>query len=150
MYASLCQQLQACFVLYERGNVSLSNLCSCAKWHDSLRIVKFFHFVFLIGLINNHFAWTFVDLLVLDRDSNRFFLFSISFQINEEASEKVLEVEQKYNEIRKPVYDKRNDIIKSIPDFWLTAVSGLSYVFKLGKYDYKLANLHLLNICSFS
>ncbi|KAL7139232.1 hypothetical protein ABFS83_09G037000 [Erythranthe nasuta] len=42
-------------------------------------------------------------------------------KINEEASEKVLEVEQKYNEIRKPVYDKRNDTIKSIPDFWLTA-----------------------------
>ncbi|KAK6123231.1 hypothetical protein DH2020_043022 [Rehmannia glutinosa] len=42
-------------------------------------------------------------------------------KINEEASEKVLEVEQKYNEIRKPAYDKRNDIIKSIPDFWLTA-----------------------------
>ncbi|KAL3575237.1 hypothetical protein D5086_023338 [Populus alba] len=33
-----------------------------------------------------------------------------------------LEVEQKYNEIRKPVYDKRNEIIKSIPDFWLTAM----------------------------
>ncbi|KAJ9677397.1 hypothetical protein PVL29_022399 [Vitis rotundifolia] len=42
-------------------------------------------------------------------------------KINEEASDKVLEVEQKYNEIRKPIYDKRNDIIKSIPDFWLTA-----------------------------
>ncbi|KAA8540960.1 hypothetical protein F0562_024902 [Nyssa sinensis] len=42
-------------------------------------------------------------------------------KINEEASDKVLEVEQKYNEIRKPVYDKRNDIIKSIPHFWLTA-----------------------------
>ncbi|XP_059280536.1 NAP1-related protein 2-like isoform X2 [Lycium ferocissimum] len=42
-------------------------------------------------------------------------------KINEEASDKVLEVEQKYNVIRKPVYDKRNDIIKAIPDFWLTA-----------------------------
>ncbi|KAL8226623.1 hypothetical protein R6Q57_016455 [Mikania cordata] len=42
-------------------------------------------------------------------------------KINEEASDKVLEIEQKYNEIRKPVYHKRNDIIKSIPDFWLTA-----------------------------
>ncbi|GMP33478.1 hypothetical protein CsSME_00006782 [Camellia sinensis var. sinensis] len=42
-------------------------------------------------------------------------------KINEEASDKVLEVEQKYNEIRKPVYEKRSDIIKSIPDFWLTA-----------------------------
>ncbi|CAN8292536.1 unnamed protein product [Cochlearia groenlandica] len=42
-------------------------------------------------------------------------------KINEKASDEVLEVEQKYNEIRKPVYDKRNDIIKAIPDFWLTA-----------------------------
>ncbi|MFS7899183.1 putative nucleosome assembly protein (NAP) [Helianthus anomalus] len=42
-------------------------------------------------------------------------------KINEKASDEVLEVEQKYNEVRKPVYDKRSDIIKSIPDFWLTA-----------------------------
>ncbi|KAJ8452342.1 hypothetical protein Cgig2_006147 [Carnegiea gigantea] len=42
-------------------------------------------------------------------------------QINEKASDEVLEVEKKYNEIRKPVYDKRNEIIKSIPEFWLTA-----------------------------
>lgn len=42
-------------------------------------------------------------------------------KINEEASDKVLEVEQKYNEVRKPVYGKRSDIIKAIPDFWLTA-----------------------------
>jgi template-activating factor I len=42
-------------------------------------------------------------------------------KINEEASDKVLEVEQKYNEVRRPVYDKRKDIIDSIPDFWLTA-----------------------------
>eukprot|EP01018_Ginkgo_biloba_P038099 Gb_17405 [translate_table: standard] len=42
-------------------------------------------------------------------------------QVNEEASDRVLEVEQKYNEIRRPVYDKRNDIIQTIPDFWLTA-----------------------------
>ncbi|CAM6026857.1 unnamed protein product [Sphagnum balticum] len=42
-------------------------------------------------------------------------------RVNEEASDKVLEVEQKYNEIRRPVYNKRNDIIHNIPDFWLTA-----------------------------
>ena len=42
--------------------------------------------------------------------------------MNEEASDKVLEVEQFYNEIRRPVYNKRNDIIHNIPDFWLTAV----------------------------
>jgi hypothetical protein len=45
-------------------------------------------------------------------------------QVNEEASDKVLEVEQKYNEIRRPVYNRRNDIIGGISDFWLTAVSG--------------------------
>ncbi|WOK96842.1 NAP1-related protein 2 [Canna indica] len=42
-------------------------------------------------------------------------------KINEEASEKVFEVEQKYNEVRRPVYVRRADIIKDIPDFWLTA-----------------------------
>nr|XP_043635883.1 NAP1-related protein 1-like isoform X2 [Erigeron canadensis] len=42
-------------------------------------------------------------------------------KINEEASDKVLEVEQRYNVVRKPVYDKRSEVIKSIPDFWLTA-----------------------------
>ncbi|XP_021733819.1 NAP1-related protein 2-like isoform X1 [Chenopodium quinoa] len=42
-------------------------------------------------------------------------------KINEKASDEVLEVEKRYNEVRKPVYDKRNEIIKSIPDFWLTA-----------------------------
>ncbi|KAK8941785.1 hypothetical protein KSP40_PGU008416 [Platanthera guangdongensis] len=41
--------------------------------------------------------------------------------ISEEAGDKVLEVEQKYNELRRPVYKKRNEIIQSIPDFWLTA-----------------------------
>ncbi|MCO5571826.1 hypothetical protein L7F22_025574 [Adiantum nelumboides] len=42
-------------------------------------------------------------------------------KVNEEASDKVLEVEQKYNEVRRPIYSKRNDIIQAIPDFWLTA-----------------------------
>lgn len=42
-------------------------------------------------------------------------------KVNEEASDKVLEVEQKYNEIRRPIYKRRNEIIQSIPDFWLTA-----------------------------
>lgn len=42
-------------------------------------------------------------------------------KVNEEASDRVLEVEQKYNEIRRPVYEKRNSTIHAIPDFWLTA-----------------------------
>ena len=46
-----------------------------------------------------------------------------TLQVNEEAGDKVLEIEQIYNEIRRPVYNTRNEIIKTIPDFWLTAVS---------------------------
>ncbi|KAL0343889.1 UNVERIFIED_CONTAM: NAP1-related protein 2 [Sesamum angustifolium] len=42
-------------------------------------------------------------------------------KVNEEANEKILEIEQKYNEMREPVYAKRNEVISSIPDFWLTA-----------------------------
>lgn len=43
--------------------------------------------------------------------------------LNEKASEEILKVEQKYNRLRKPLFEKRNDIIKKIPDFWVTAVS---------------------------
>lgn len=42
-------------------------------------------------------------------------------KVNEEASDKVLEIEQKYNEIKRPVYARRGEIIKCIPDFWSTA-----------------------------
>ncbi|KAK4350274.1 hypothetical protein RND71_029587 [Anisodus tanguticus] len=42
-------------------------------------------------------------------------------KINEKASDEVLEIEQKYGQMRQPVYDRRNDVIKAIPDFWLTA-----------------------------
>uniref|UniRef100_A0A7N0TWN0 Uncharacterized protein n=1 Tax=Kalanchoe fedtschenkoi TaxID=63787 RepID=A0A7N0TWN0_KALFE len=42
-------------------------------------------------------------------------------KINEQASDEVLEIEQKYNKVRKPVYDKRKEVIQAIPDFWLTA-----------------------------
>ncbi|XP_068659697.1 NAP1-related protein 2-like [Aristolochia californica] len=42
-------------------------------------------------------------------------------RINDEESDKVLEVEEKYNVVRKPIYDKRNEVIRAIPEFWLTA-----------------------------
>lgn len=41
--------------------------------------------------------------------------------LNEKASEEILKVEQKYNKLRRPYFDKRNEIIKRIPKFWLTA-----------------------------
>lgn len=47
--------------------------------------------------------------------------------LNEKASDEILKVEQKYNKLRKPYFDKRNDIIKRIPSFWVTAVSFLYY-----------------------
>lgn len=43
--------------------------------------------------------------------------------LNEKASEEILKVEQKYNKLRKPFFEKRNELIKKIPNFWVTAVS---------------------------
>lgn len=41
--------------------------------------------------------------------------------LNEKASEEILKVEQKYNKLRKPYFEKRNELIKKIPNFWVTA-----------------------------
>lgn len=41
--------------------------------------------------------------------------------LNEKASEEILRVEQKYNKLRKPYFDRRNELIKKIPNFWVTA-----------------------------
>lgn len=46
-------------------------------------------------------------------------------QLNEQASEEILHVEQKYNKLRQPHYLKRSDCIASIPDFWHTTVSSV-------------------------
>lgn len=42
--------------------------------------------------------------------------------LNEQASEEILKVEQKYNQLRKPHFENRNELIKNIPNFWVTAV----------------------------
>lgn len=44
-------------------------------------------------------------------------------QLNERASEEILHVEQKYNKLRQPFFEKRSELIKTIPDFWSTSVS---------------------------
>ena len=41
--------------------------------------------------------------------------------LNEKASEEILKVEQKYNSLRKPFFDKRNELVRDIPNFWVTA-----------------------------
>lgn len=43
--------------------------------------------------------------------------------INEQASGEILKIEQKYNLLRNPLYEKRNEIINRIPHFWVTTVS---------------------------
>eukprot|EP00475_Leptophrys_vorax_P000759 TRINITY_DN10415_c0_g1_i1.p1 TRINITY_DN10415_c0_g1~~TRINITY_DN10415_c0_g1_i1.p1 ORF type:complete len:274 (-),score=57.22 TRINITY_DN10415_c0_g1_i1:221-988(-) len=43
-------------------------------------------------------------------------------KINEEASDKVLEVEHKFNMIRRPVYDRRTAVLDKVPDFWRTVI----------------------------
>ncbi|CAG9855278.1 unnamed protein product [Phyllotreta striolata] len=42
--------------------------------------------------------------------------------INEKASIELLKIEQKYNKLRKPFFEKRNNLISNIPNFWITAI----------------------------
>lgn len=67
-------------------------------------------------------------------------------KISEEASDKVLEVEQKYNELRRPVYKKRNEIIQSIPDFWLTAFMSHPGLGQLLSEDDQKIFKHLISL----
>jgi len=67
-------------------------------------------------------------------------------KVNEEASDKVLEVEQKYNEVRRPVYARRNEIIREIPDFWLTAFLSHPILGELLTEDDQKIFKHLVSI----
>jgi len=42
-------------------------------------------------------------------------------KLNEQASEEILTVEQKYNKLRTPHFSKRSELISQIPNFWVTA-----------------------------
>lgn len=44
-------------------------------------------------------------------------------QLNEQASEEILKVEQKYNQLRKPHYAERAKLCSEVPEFWITTVS---------------------------
>ncbi|KAA8584670.1 hypothetical protein FQN60_008455 [Etheostoma spectabile] len=39
-------------------------------------------------------------------------------RLNEQASEEILKVEQKYNKLRQPFFQKRSELIAKIPNFW--------------------------------
>lgn len=60
--------------------------------------------------------------------------------LNEQASEEILKVEQKYNRLRKPHFEQRTDLTRRIPNFWMTVVSFLLCKFQLGQ---TLVNLDL-------
>ena len=47
--------------------------------------------------------------------------------LNEQASNKILKVEQEYTELRNPIFLKRNNSINKIPHFWVTTVSLYLY-----------------------
>lgn len=59
--------------------------------------------------------------------------------LNEKASEEILKVEQKFNKLRKPFFEKRNDLIKKIPNFWVTAVSNRTQSLTSSVYDDSVA-----------
>jgi len=64
--------------------------------------------------------------------------------INEKASEEILKIEQKFNQMRKPHFEKRNTLFKKIPNFWVTAFGNHPQIGKaLGGED-EIACLHHL------
>ena len=54
-------------------------------------------------------------------------------RLNENASEEILKVEQKFNKLRQPFFKKRSDLIGKIPNFWVTSVSFSSFIFRNGR-----------------
>ncbi|XP_037368819.1 protein SET-like [Talpa occidentalis] len=41
-------------------------------------------------------------------------------RLNEQASEEILKIEQKYNKLRQPFLKKRSELVTRIPNFWVT------------------------------
>jgi template-activating factor I len=51
----------------------------------------------------------------------------VQAQINEDSAEQVLQVEQRYNAVRRPVYEKRAQMIAELPQFWATCFAQHGY-----------------------
>jgi preprotein translocase subunit SecA len=60
-------------------------------------------------------------------------------ELNDKATEEILEVERKYNRLRKPLYERRNQAIRKIPEFWVKVVSYC---------DFHIAQLSLIHSSS--
>ena len=57
--------------------------------------------------------------------------------LNEAASEEIISIEEKYNRLRKPHIDKRNDFIQKIPNFWICTVSYYMKLNQLNLFHYQ-------------
>ena len=44
--------------------------------------------------------------------------------LSEKCAEEILQVEQKYNRLRKPFVEIRSEKLRGVPDFWMNAVSN--------------------------
>jgi len=72
-------------------------------------------------------------------------------RLNEQASEEILKVEQKYNKLRQPFFGKRSDLIAKIPSFWVTAFVNHPQVSALLNEDDEevLQHLKKVEVCEF-
>ncbi len=52
-------------------------------------------------------------------------------RLNEQASEEILVVEQKFNKLRQPLFKKRSELIAKIPNFWVSTVRRMLVFFYL-------------------
>lgn len=68
------------------------------------------------------------------------------FQVNEEASEKVLSIQQEYSRIRRPLYAQRNQVARLVPDFWKTALQNHPVVRDLITEDDESALIYLTDV----
>lgn len=70
--------------------------------------------------VNKYSIYLYVDITLGYLDCANFKLLFFLFRLNEQASEEILKVEQKYNKLRQPFFQKRSELIAKIPNFWVT------------------------------
>lgn len=66
------------------------------------------------------------------------------FKLNEKASEEILKVEQKFNQLRRPHFEKRNESLKDIPNFWVTTLANHHVIAPMLESDQDEGCLHYL------
>lgn len=49
--------------------------------------------------------------------------------LSEKCAEEILQVEQRFNKLRKPFVELRSEILKRVPEFWMNAVSICTCVY---------------------